>query len=141
MNVHVVFSTKNRIPFLADEAVRQDLHHQLAKICETVDCVPVRVGGIEDHIHILLRLSPEQQVARVVQEVKKTSSSWLATGVRNFDWQDGYGAFSISPQHVPAVIRYIDNQQEHHSRETFTDEYVRILRQSGIKDRGPAIWE
>ncbi len=143
VDVHVIFSTKNRIPFLADEVVRLRLHRQLVEICEAIHCPCLRVGGIEDHVHILLRLPQDRPMAWVVQEMKKRSSAWLAARRlgENFYWQDGYGAFSISPQHAAAVIHYIENQEEHHREETFTDEFVRILQSHGIGDRNPTIWE
>lgn len=130
VDVHLVFSTKNRIPFLADKAVRQRLHDRLAEICETLNCPSFQVGGIEDHVHILYRLSQGQTLAQVAQEVKKSSSTWLAIHHRmwDFDWQDGYGAFSVSPQHVAGAIRYIQNQEEHHREETFEDECGRMFR-------------
>ncbi len=128
VDIHLVFSTKNRTPFLIGSTVRRHLHARITEICETMDCPALQVGGFEDHVHILYRLSPEQQLARVAQEVKKSSSRWLSMRHRimHFDWQEGYGAFSVSPQHVPAVIRYIKNQHEHHQHETFAEENSRM---------------
>jgi len=143
VNVHLIFSTKNRFPFLADKTIRQLLHNRLAEICEAAGCPCLRVGGVEDHVHLLYQLSQEQSLARTAQEVKKNSSRWLATqhNMPDFDWQDGYGAFSVSPQHTVAVIRYIENQEEHHRHETFTDETSRGAGGVQIrktKDRGKA---
>ncbi len=119
VDIHLVFSTKNREFFLIDDTVRRLLHQRIAEICEGLDCAAQQVGGVEDHVHILYRLCHRQTLARVAQEVKKTTSSWLARRHRimYFDWQEGYGAFSVSPQHVPAVARYIANQEEHHRPE------------------------
>ena len=136
-NVHLVFSTKNRFPFLSDKNVRRLLHDQLAEICDSLDCPALRVGGVEDHVHILYRLSQGRELAEVSREVKKTSSTWLVTrrDIRNFDWQDGYGAFSVSPQHEAAVMRYIESQEEHHRHETFAEECRRFLRIKGSATR------
>ncbi len=125
VDIHLVFSTKKRTPYLIDGTVRQLLYKRIADICENVDCPALAVGGFEDHVHILYRLAHEEKLARVSQEIKKTTSSWLARRHRimYFDWQEGYGAFSVSPQHVPAVIRYIKNQDEHHRHESFANEY------------------
>ncbi len=133
--IHLVFSTKNRFPFLTDKTLRLLLHSRLAKICENGGCPCLRVGGIEDHVHILYRLSQEQSLARVTQNVKTATSAWLATrhGLRGFDWQDGYGTFSVSPQDVAGMTRYIENQEEHHRHETFPDEYDRLRRSSLLR--------
>ncbi len=124
VDIHLVFSTKKRTPYLMDGTVRQQLYALIANICENVGCPALEVGGFEDHVHILYRLSHQQDLARVAQEVKKTTSSRLAYHHRimHFDWQEGYGAFSVSPQHVPAVRRYIKNQDEHHRHESFANE-------------------
>jgi REP-associated tyrosine transposase len=130
INVHLVFSTKNRIPFLADDALRERLHQRLAEICEIAGSPSLAIGGIEDHVHLLCRLAPDQTLARFAQELKKGSSTWLSTRqhIEGFGWQVGYGAFSVSPEHLPAVTRYIQNQQEHHRHETFQDECRRFAR-------------
>jgi len=133
VDVHLVYSTKNRIPYLTDESIRRQLHSHLETLCENLGCPSLRTGGVEDHVHILYRLSPEVPIARVTQEIKKRSTTWLLThhDLGYFDWQDGYGAFSVSPRHAPAVIRYIENQEEHHRHETFVAEYARILKNPG----------
>lgn len=143
VDVHLVFSTKNRVPFLTDKGMRLRLHNWLETLCRNLGCPSLRTGGTEDHVHILYRLSPEQTLARVTQEIKKRSTRWLMTSqdLSYFDWQEGYGALSVSPRHVPAVIRYIANQEEHHRQETFVAECGRILRHSGIKSSNTAIWE
>ena len=134
VDVHMIFSTKNRRPLLADKVLRDRLHGRIEGICERVDCPAFRVGGVEDHLHLLCRLSRSLSLARLAQEVKKRSTTWLVSDcrVRDFDWQDGYGAFSVSPQHVRQVCRYIENQEEHHRAESFSDESAR-LRQLGSK--------
>ena len=120
VEIHLVFSTKNRTYFLIDDDVRKLLHTRISEICEDLGCPARQVGGVEDHVHILYQLSEQLTLARVAQEIKKATSSWLGYRHRimHFDWQEGYGAFSVSPQHVPAVIHYIKNQREHHRHDS-----------------------
>ena len=133
--VHLVFSTKNRVPFLTDRALRDDLHGYMTGIFRNLGCPSLRIGGVEDHVHALFRLSRMQPIVRVVQEVQQASQIWAQSrGMADFAWQDGYGAFSVSPQRVHQVIRYIERQEERHREETFADEYRGILRQcSGLE--------
>jgi REP element-mobilizing transposase RayT len=95
----------------------------------------LRVGGTEDHVHILCRLSKTIDVATLIRELKRESSKWIKEQnprLADFSWQKGYGAFSVSPSHVPALIEYILNQEEHHRRETFQDEYRRLCKKYGV---------
>ena len=132
VTVHLVFSTKKRFPFLTDKTVRQLLYDELSEICHRLNCPSLTVGGVEDHVHILYRLSPQRELAEVSREIKKASSISLATrhGIRSFDWQEGYGAFSVSPQHEAAVMRYIENQEEHHRNVSFVEECRLISRRT-----------
>ena len=141
--LHVVFSTKNRHPFLTDHAVRDNLFHYLGGTCRNQGCPALRVGGVADHVHILCRLSRERTVSDLVRELKRDSSKWLKAGsrdLRDFHWQDGFGAFSISPSHVPAVERYIAGQEEHHQTVTFQDEFLRLLKKYGIEYDERYLW-
>ncbi len=95
--VHIVFSTKNRQPFLKDKAFRERVHAYLKGICDNQDSPSLQIGGVEDHVHILCRLSKVEQPS-----------------LADFHWQNGYGAFSISPSHVETLKEYIKNQEEHH---------------------------
>ena len=129
--LHVVFSTKDRRPFLSDQAIRNETHAYLGGVCRNLDSPALIVGGVEDHVHLLLRLSRSQSVAEVVRELKRDSSKWLkgkGPALVAFYWQNGYGAFSVSPVHVEALKQYIANQESHHRRETFQDEFRRLLR-------------
>jgi len=140
--VHLVFSTKNRTPFLKDKNVREQLHRYIAGICRNQDCPSLAVGGVEDHIHILCRLSKNIAVSDLVRELKRDSSSWIKTdqpSLAEFHWQSG--AFSVSPGHVPALKQYIQNQEEHHQRETFQDEFRRLLRKYGIPYDERYVWD
>ena len=109
--VHIVFSTKDRRPFLRDAAIRERMHRYLFGICENQHCPSLRIGGVEDHIHILCRLSKTLNVSTLIRELKRESSKWIKeeyAQLADFHWQNGYGAFSISPSHIDALTTYID---------------------------------
>jgi REP element-mobilizing transposase RayT len=124
--IHLIFSTKNRFPFLSDQKLRTDMNAYLAAMLREQDCEPVIVNGVEDHVHALFELSRTHSIASVVKEIKRTSSGFakeLSPGLANFQWQGGYGAFSVSQSNLDEVIRYIEDQEEHHKRVGFQDEY------------------
>ncbi len=141
--IHLVFSTKNREPFLTDD-VRDDLHAYMAATLNNVQCPVVLMNSIEDHIHILFRLSRTITISLAVEEVKKLSSKWLKTqsaALQSFAWQNGYGAFSVSESNVLAVCEYLANQREHHRTNTFQDEYRAMLKRHGIQYDERYVWD
>ena len=141
---HLIFSTKNRFPFLNDRPFRLDLHAYLATLLRQFDCETLIVGGVEDHIHALFALSRIHSIAKVVKEIKRPSSSWIkdiSPALRKFYWQAGYGAFSVSQSNLAEVIRYIENQEEHHRRVTFQDEYRAFLKAYGIGYDERYVWD
>ena len=134
--VHIIYSTKNRTPFLQNTEFQSHLHAYLAGICQNQGCPALAIGGVEDHVHILCRLGKTIDVATLLREQKRSSSLWIKTertDLQNFQWQDGYGAFSVSPSHVEDLKKYIANQAEHHRRETFQDEFRRICGKYGVE--------
>jgi REP element-mobilizing transposase RayT len=142
--LHVVFSTKHREPFLTDRAFRERTHAYLAGTCRNLKSPSLIVGGTADHVHILCRLSKDLAVSPLVRELKRESSKWVkseAPGLSSFYWQQGYGAFSISPSHVEILKRYIANQEEHHRRETFQDEFRRLLHKYGVEYDERYVWD
>jgi REP element-mobilizing transposase RayT len=142
--LHIVYSTKHRTPFLREPALRAEVHRYLGGTCRNLDWPSLRVGGVEDHVHICCRLSRTLTVADLVRELKRDSSKWLKTkgeGLTDFHWQDGYGAFSISPGHVEAVVAYIANQEEHHRRASFQDEFRRLLKKYGVEYDERYVWD
>ncbi|HEY0761696.1 MAG TPA: transposase [Pyrinomonadaceae bacterium] len=141
---HLIFSTKDRYPFLRDKVLRGEMHAYLAEMLRVHDCETLIVGGVEDHAHSLFALSRTHSIASVVKEVKRTSSGWIKTTSRKlskFHWQAGYGAFSVSQSNLTAVIRYIENQEEHHKRVTFQDEYRRFLKAYGVEFDERYVWD
>lgn len=133
--VHVVYSTKNRQPFLRDKALRDDLHACLAGICKNQHCPALKIGGVEDHVHILCRLAKTLDISTLIRELKRDSSKWIKdqdARLADFAWQNGYAAFSISPSHVEPLKAYILNQEEHHRQESFQDEIRRLCKKYGV---------
>src|SRR5438034_8041869 len=112
--LHIVFSTKERRPFLQDRAIREETYHYLGGTCNDLGCPILRVGGVADHVHLLCRLGRTISIADLVQGLKRESSKWLKTkaaDLADFYWQNGYGAFSISPRHVEPLRQYIAKQE------------------------------
>ena len=141
---HLIFSTKNRFPFLSDKVLRAEMHAYLAEMLRKHDCETLIVGGVEDHAHALFALSRTLPIASVVKEVKRTSSGWIKSASRKlskFHWQGGYAAFSVSQSNLQEVIRYIENQEEHHKRLTFQDEYRAFLKAYGVEYDERYVWD
>jgi REP element-mobilizing transposase RayT len=144
IHLHLVFSTKGRIPALQDKAFRDETHRYIGGACNRMDCPAVCVGGVADHVHILCLLSRTISVAGLVQELKKESSKWLKTkgpSLSDFHWQSGYGAFSISQSHGEALRKYIENQERHHAAESFQDEFRRLLKKHGLTWDERYVWD
>ena len=142
--IHIVFSTKNRAPFLKSPDVRQHLDAYIVGTLKNLDCPSVITRSVEDHIHILCHLSRTMAVAQLVKEIKATSSAWLkdqGPGLHDFYWQAGYGAFSVSRSNVEQVIHYIANQEEHHRKRTFQEEFRLLLERHGIQFDERYVWD
>jgi len=141
---HLIFSTKERYPFLSNEDVRVQLHAYMAAILGKHGCPTLQVGGAADHIHALFVLSKNSSIAQIVYEVKRGSSKWIKTQspeFRKFYWQNGYGAFSVSQSHVEQVRRYIQIQEQHHRKVTFQNEYRGFLRRYKVEYDERYIWD
>ena len=141
--LHIVFSAKDRKPFLTDKEFRGRTHAYLAGICKTLDCPSLIVGGVDDHVHVLCRFGKTIEVATLLRELKRDSSKWIKEEqprLSGFHWPAGYGAFSISPSHVDTLKEYILNQEAHHRRETFQDELRRLCQKYGIEIDERYVW-
>ncbi len=142
--LHLVFSTKHRQPFLRDPNLRQEMHAYLGGISKTLECPPLIVGGVEDHIHLLGRMSRTITQADWVKELKRVSSLWIKQrdpDSSDFAWQGGYGAFSVSPSALDQTSNYIANQEQHHQKQTFQDEYRTLLSKHGVEWDERYVWE
>jgi REP element-mobilizing transposase RayT len=141
--LHAVFSTKDRRPFLSDRELRLSLHGYLGEISKRLECAPLRVGGVEDHVHILARLGRTVTQADLIKELKRASTLWLKSqpSLSDFSWQGGYGCFSVSVSNLETVTAYIDNQEEHHKKLTFQDELRALLRKHGEAWDEKYLWD
>jgi putative transposase len=139
--VHLVFSTKNRQPFLAAD-LRKRTFGYLGATLNAIDCPVVSTGGVADHVHLLFVLGRTIALSKVVEEVKKESSKWAKENIHaSFYWQNGYGAFSVSPSNVEQVKSYIENQEEHHRTMTFQEEFLELLRRHEIEWDERYVWD
>jgi putative transposase len=129
--VHCVFSTKNRKDLIPAELL-ESLCAYFVGISNHLKIKTLAIGGTENHIHLLLGPPPTITVAEAVQKLKANSSRWLGEHGIDFQWQEGYGAFSVSPSSVEVVQKYIRNQKEHHRRRSFEEEFRAMLDKSGI---------
>jgi REP element-mobilizing transposase RayT len=141
---HLIFSTKNRFPFLADKTIRSDMHGYLAQVLRNHDCQTLLIGGVDDHAHALFALSRNHSIAQIVKEIKRTSSSAIkevSPSLQKFHWQSGYGAFSVSQSNLHEVVQYIETQELHHRRVTFQDEYRAFLKKYEIEYDERYVWD
>lgn len=141
--LHVIFSTRNREPVLAD-AWRDELFRLLGGTANNLECQSLIVGGVADHVHLLFQLGRTITVADAVGKIKSTSSAWVnqSRGVAApFHWQSGYAAFSVSQSNVEAVREYIRRQPEHHAKQSFQDELREWLRRYGIEWDERYVWD
>ena len=133
LHYHIVFSTKERVPFIKAEW-RPRVHSYLGGIIRGMNGVAEIVDGVADHVHLLASLRPVHCIADVMRDMKKDSSTWVKENFdQRFSWQEGYGAFSYSKLQLPQLARYIENQEQHHKKINFMDEYREILQHFEIE--------
>ena len=141
--LHIIFSTKNREPWF-DSKVRSRMHAYVGTICRDLGSEFVRVGGVADHVHIVTTLPRTVSQAELIEQIKKTSSKWikaLDAQYRGFFWQRGYGAFSLSPSQLDAVLHYVESQEEYHRTRRFQEEYCQLLRSHGVDFDERYVWD
>jgi REP element-mobilizing transposase RayT len=141
--VHIIFSTKDRAPVL-DATVLPALHAYLATVARNTDSECYRVGGVADHVHLAVRISRTVAIAKLVEDLKTSSSKWLKTqspGLALFSWQRGYGAFSVGPSDLDILRHYIDDQEKHHRTKSFQDEYRAFLTKYGVEYDEHYVWD
>jgi REP-associated tyrosine transposase len=130
--LHVVFSTKERRKAIPAE-LQPRMWAYVADICKKHEILVHAVGGMEDHIHLLIQVPPTMALAKAVLTMKSNSSRWANEEGHRFAWQHGYAAFSVSASLVPLVVRYIRNQEAHHKRMTFDAEFLAMLKKHGVE--------
>lgn len=142
--LHIIFSTKNREPVLSDKQVREKVYAYLAGICNQMNSRALIVGGIADHVHILCNHSKNLALKDLIQNVKQDSSKWIKRQwphLNHFYWQQGYGAFSVSPVHVDKVRHYIATQEEHHRNVGFQDEFRSFMERYQVSYDERYVWD
>ena len=134
LHYHLVFSTKDRAP-LIDVSWRKNLHKYLGGTVNGLGGVSQGVGGVADHVHLLVGLKATHCLADFMRELKKSTSVWVHEEIKlaQFSWQEGYGAFTVSPTTRPHVKGYIANQESHHRSQTFREELMEFLEHAGVK--------
>ncbi len=142
--LHTVFSTKDRRPFLREPALREELHRYLGGILSHLGGQPIIVGGVEDHVHVLGSLSRTHALADMVKELKRGSTLWVKKrepALREFEWQAGYGVFSIGFSQIESVRKYIAEQEAHHRGHSFQEEFRMLLKRYQIAYDERYVWE
>jgi REP element-mobilizing transposase RayT len=139
---HITFSTKHRQPFLKDPELRVRLYAYMAGVLQRIDCEPILINGVEDHVHILCNLSRDIAVKKLIEVAKVEPSKWIKRqGQKDFFWQKGYGAFSVSESRVPHTKGYIARQEEHHKRVSFQEEFRELCRKHGLEVDERYVWD
>ena len=143
LTYHVVFATKYRRDSITDD-IQERLYEYIGGTIRALKGHLIEIGGVRDHVHILARLAPTLAVSDVIRDVKANSSKWLSERSathRTFEWQKGYGAFTVSYSQSPVVQKYIQGQKEHHRTHSFQDEYVAFLQRHSIEFRPEYLFE
>jgi REP-associated tyrosine transposase len=139
---HIVFSTKNRVAYIKPE-IESRVWAYIGGAAREHKMTALQVGGAEDHVHALVMAPATLSLSQIAQYLKGDSSKWIHEKfpeLRGFAWQDGYGAFTVSKSNLPDVIRYIENQREHHQRKSFQEEYLDFLNKHGIDYDERYVW-
>ena len=142
--VHTIFSTKDREPFLRDNDLRCEAHAYMAGVTGKLGCRAIKIGGIEDHVHLLTTLSRTITIADFVKKTKRATTDWIQnreTSLSNFHWQRGYGIFSVSESGKQGVIDYIRNQADHHRKVDFKNEFRRFCEKHGVEIDERYVWD
>ena len=142
--LHIVFSTKERRAYLQNEDIREEMFRMLGYQANEMDCPSARVGGWIDHVHVLCGLSRTVTVAELIERLKTKTSKWIKKRTADlslFQWQNGYGAFSVSQSNVNQVVEYIERQPDHHGHMTFQDEFRLICAKHGIDIDERYVWD
>ncbi len=131
---HIVFSTKGRLDII-DVQIEARVWAYIGGIARKHGLIALQIGGIENHIHILIIAKPSISPSQIAQWLKGESSKWIRQefpNLQKFGWQDGFGVFSVSKSQAPQVIEYIKDQREHHKKQSFEDEYIALLKLHGV---------
>jgi len=142
LHYHIIFSTKNRVRHISQE-FEQRIWSYIGGIARAHKMTALQIGGVEDHIHALVSTTATLSPGQIAQFLKGDSSKWIHQefpALRDFGWQDGYGAFTVSKSNLPEVVSYIQKQREHHRKKTFQEEYLEFLEKHGIEYDERFVW-
>jgi putative transposase len=141
LHFHIIFSTKDRVPSI-HPAWQERLWTYMSGIVRSEGGIPLKIGGVSDHVHLLVTLKPTQDISTFLQKLKSNSSGWVHEHFPEAGmwWQEGYGAFTVSHSGLGGVERYIDNQEEHHRTTTFKFEFRTFLEKHGIVFEERFLW-
>ncbi len=140
---HIVFSTKDREPLIT-EAHQNRLHEYLGGIIRGQGGIALATNGMADHVHLLAKLRQDRALSEMIRDCKAHASGWmhkLFPEAKDFGWQNGYGAFTVSASQVERVRVYIANQQVHHQKHSFRDEFIKLLRANQIEFDERYLWK
>jgi REP element-mobilizing transposase RayT len=135
LTYHIVFSTKYREPLITPK-LRETLYPYIGGVVRNKGGALLRIGGVADHLHLVVRLRPDIALSDMVRMVKANASKWVneqgLEGGGRFAWQSGYGAFTVSQSQLSTLVEYVEHQEEHHRERSFQDEFVAILKKQGV---------
>jgi putative transposase len=143
LHYHIVFSTKDREPWITPDIEKQ-VWGYLAGVADRHGMMALKIGGLEDHLHLVLALPPTVPVSKAVHLLKGASSRWIRLTLSELDafrWQDGYGAFTVSKSALPATIRYVERQRENHESRTYQEELRALLKLHDIAYDERYLWQ
>ena len=142
LHYHLIFSTKNREPWISHD-IEERIWKFFGGIARENEMKALQIGGMPDHVHVILGLPPTQTVSKTMQQLKGGSSKWIKETfprMCGFGWQDGYGAFTVSKSNLPETIKYVQDQREHHRVKSFQEEYLAFLIRHGIEYDERYVW-
>ncbi len=142
LNIHIIFHKKYSSPIILEEDM-DELWSYIGSVIKDNDSIPIKINGVEDHVHILCVLSKNIAFSKLLEEIKKQSSRWIKNKGKHYSkfyWQGGYGGFSVSPSLLYKTINYIENQKEHHKKLTFKEEYLQFLKEYGVDFDETFLW-
>ena len=140
--VHIIYHIKTTSVKIRTED-KNDLYAYMGAVIKSNDSIPILINGVDDHVHILCVMSKNIALSKLIEEIKGNSSRWIKTFhpyYKNFAWQGGYGGFSVSPSLHDKTKKYIENQEEHHKKMTFQEEYLMFLKEYGIEYNEQYLW-
>ncbi len=139
---HIVFSTKNREPLITAET-QPRLYEYIGGIVRNKGGILLEIGGMSDHLHVLAKLRPDNSLSNILRDLKANSTGWMHKvfpEMKDFSWQNGYGAFTVSASQVEKIRQYIINQEQHHAKISFKEEFIKLLRANQIEFDEKYLW-